>query len=64
MQDVIFSVIEAEAVPSGVFVAISFVEELVGVAGEVTEAFDFIFNGVAVDDIHDDAEPHLMSGVD
>ena len=64
VKHVIFTVIETEAVPSGVFVTIAFIEELIGVAGEISETFDFIFYGVAVNDVHYDAEPHLVSGVD
>ena len=64
MNHVIFSVIETEAVPSGVFVAVAFIEELIWVAGEITETFDFIFDGVTVNDVHDNAETHLVSGVD
>lgn len=64
MEHVIFSVIETEAVPSGMFVTVTFIEELIGVAGEVTESFDFILDGVAVDYIHYDGESHLMSGID
>ncbi len=64
MQHVIFSVIETETVPRGVFVTVAFVEKLIRVAREIAEPFDFILDGVTVNNIHDDGKTHLVRGVD
>ena len=44
--------------------ASALVEVLVGITGEVAEAFVLILHGVAVHDVHDDGDAHLMCGVD
>ena len=64
VKHVIFPIIETEAVPSRVFVTVALIEKLIRVASEISETFDFIFDGVAVNDVHDDAETHLMRCVD
>ena len=63
MEHVVFAVIEAQTVPSRVFVAVAFIEKLIRVARQIAQAFDFIFNGVAVNNIHNDADTHLVSRV-
>ena len=45
-------------------VAVTRIEELVGVAGKVTESLHLILHGMRMYDIHDHRETHLMGGID
>ena len=44
-------------------VTVASIEELVGVATEITQALYLILNGVTVYDIHNDGDTHLVSGI-
>ena len=63
MQHIVFSVVEAQAVPRRVLMAVTWVEILVWVASEAAEPLDLILCSVAVDDIHDDGDTHAMRGI-
>ena len=63
MDNIILAVVEAQAVPGRMFVTVTGIEELIGVAAEIAEAFHFVLDGMAVDDIHDNRQPHFMGGV-
>ena len=64
MQHVILAVIEAEAVPGRMEMAVARIEVLVRVAGEVAESLCLIAGSMAVDDIHDDGDAHIMRRID
>ena len=64
VEDGRFGVVEAAGVPCGVEAAWAVVEVLVGGAVEVGEPFDFVFDGVGVDEVDDDGEAERVGGVD
>ena len=64
MNNLILAIIETEAIPGGMLVAVTRIEELVGVAGKVTESLHLILHGMRMYDIHDHRETHLMGGID
>ena len=64
VEDFGFTVVEASGVPSGVVSAFTGVKILIGGAVEAREPFVFVFDGVGVNEVDDDGNTGLMSGVD
>ena len=64
MEHLVFSVIEAEAVPCRMLVSVAWIEILVWVAGKVAETFYLVLHGVAVYDIHYYSNAVLVGCVD
>ena len=64
MHHVVLAVIEAEAVPSRMFVAFAGIEILVGVASQIAESLHLVLHSVAVYDIHDDGDAVLVCLID
>ena len=64
MDNVVLAIIEAEAVPCRMLVSVAGIEILVGVAGQVAQAFHLVLHGVRVDDIHHHGYSHLVGCVD
>ena len=60
MEHLILAVVEAERIPCGVFVAITWVEELIGVASEVAQTFYLVFHRMRVYYIHNDSNAVLV----
>ena len=63
VDDIVLAVVKAQAVPGWMFVTVAGIEELIGVAAEVAEAFDFVLDGMAMDDVHNNSQPHLVSRI-
>ena len=64
VDHLVLAVVEAKAVPCGVFAAAAAIKILGGVAGEVAEAFDFVLHSVALHHIHNYGDACLMRLVD
>ena len=64
MYHVVLAVIEAEAVPSRMFVAFAGIEILVGVASQIAESLHLVLHSVAVYDIHNNGNAVLVCLID
>ena len=64
MLHIQLAVVEAARVPGVVVAPVAVVKELVACAIELREPFHRVLDGMRVDDIHDDEEPHAVRDID
>ena len=60
---VVFTIVKAKRVPSGMLVSIAWVEELVGISSQVAQSLHFILHGMRMNDVHNHGNAVLMSGI-
>ena len=63
VDDFVLTIVEAEAVPSGMFATVAGIEELVGVARKVAKTFYFILHSMTLHEVHDDCNTILVGFV-
>ena len=64
VQYVVLTIVEAKRVPSRMLVTVAGIEELVGIASQIAQAFYFVLNCVTMNNIHNNANAQLMSLID
>ena len=64
MDDIILTIVKAQAIPGRMLMAVTRIEKLVRITGKITQALDLILHGMRVDDIHNDGNALLMRGID
>ena len=63
VDDLVLSVVEAEAIPSWMLATVALIEILAGVAGKVAKSLVLVLYSMAVDNVHDDGNTQFMSAV-
>ena len=63
VQHLVLAVVEAQRVPCRVLMAVTGIEELVGVSCQIAKALDLVFHGMRVYNIHDDGNAHFVGCV-
>ena len=64
MEHFVFAVVEAKRIPSRMFATRIAVEVLVIRAVEASETFNFVFNGMRVNDVHNNSNAETVRFVD
>ena len=60
MNDLVFAIIKAQAVPSGMLVTLSRIEVLIGVTCKISKTFYLILDSMGMNNIHDYSHSVLM----
>ena len=64
MNNLIFPIIKAKRVPSGMFAPITRIKKLVRVAREISQALRFVLHRMRMNDIHNNSHPILVRRID
>ena len=60
MNDLVFAIIKAQAVPSGMLVTLSLIEVLIGVTCKISKTLYLILDSMGMNNIHDYSHSVLM----
>ena len=63
VQNVVLAIVEAQRVPCRMLMTVASIEELVGITAKVTQTLYLILHSVAVYNIHNHGNTHLVSRI-
>ena len=63
VNHLVLTVVEAETVPSRMFVTVARIEILVRIAGKIAKALNLVLHCMRMNDIHDNSNTILMSRI-
>ena len=63
MNDIVLAIVKAKTVPSRMLVAVTGIEILIGVTGQIAQSLDLVLYGMGVNNVHDDGNAHPMGSV-